>query len=402
MRALCAAIVLAVVAPAAAEDRARAEKYFHVGEKAFRAQNFAAAAENFEEAYRALPLPEIAFSAAQAYRRQYRVDPKIDHARRAVELYRVYLDHVKSGGRVADAADALAEMERELDKVTKASSPAVTASPPPTKTRLGVDVSFGGAPVQTGALREVEDRGLAMPADLLVALDGTTIRPFELYDAPPGKHTVHVAAGGYFPRDKDVVAIEGASSMVEVSLDPRPAHVAIATDDGAEIAIDGTSAGRAPHVPIELPAGAHRIAITRRGREPLVRDLAVANDQTVELQAPLEMTSRRRAVPYVAAGAGVLATASIASGIVAYLAERDAQTILDRKNGPGNVDPAQAPAYADDRDRHQTFFTAAWITGGAAVATAAIAFALYRFDEPTPVAPLVAPGGGGVSLTGHF
>lgn len=84
-----------------------AERHFHAGERAYKAQNFGAAAANFEEAYKALPLPEIAFSAAQAYRRQYRVEPKLEHARRSVELYRVYLDQVKTGGRVGVAADSI-------------------------------------------------------------------------------------------------------------------------------------------------------------------------------------------------------------------------------------------------------------------------------------------------------
>ena len=100
-----------------AEDKAAAERYFRAGAKAYAAQNFAAAATDFDEAYKALPLPEIAFSAAQAYRRLYRVEPKPEYVRRAVELYRAYLDKVKTGGRVGDAADNLAEMERELDKL---------------------------------------------------------------------------------------------------------------------------------------------------------------------------------------------------------------------------------------------------------------------------------------------
>ena len=54
-----------------------------------RRQDFAAAATDFEQAYKALPLPEIAFSAAQAYRRQYQVDAKPSHVARAIELYRV-------------------------------------------------------------------------------------------------------------------------------------------------------------------------------------------------------------------------------------------------------------------------------------------------------------------------
>ncbi|MDB4956871.1 MAG: hypothetical protein JWO36_4440, partial [Myxococcales bacterium] len=109
-------IMIAVVAFAAgtahAEDKAAGERYFRAGAKAYSAQNFAAAATDFDEAWKAFPIPEIAFSAAQAYRKLYRIDPNPGHVRRAIELYRRYLEKVKSGGRVGDAVDNLAEMER--------------------------------------------------------------------------------------------------------------------------------------------------------------------------------------------------------------------------------------------------------------------------------------------------
>src|SRR6185503_11585022 len=76
-----AALLLAALAlaagPARAEgSREEAERYFRAGARAYAAQSFAAAAAHFDEAYRAMPLPEIAFSAAQAYRRLYRIDPR--------------------------------------------------------------------------------------------------------------------------------------------------------------------------------------------------------------------------------------------------------------------------------------------------------------------------------------
>src|SRR4051812_29731724 len=100
MRALVVLVVIVVVAGTARaedrvtvrpEDRVTAETLFRAGERAYRAQNFAGAAEDFYEAWRALPLPEIAFSAAQAYRRQYRVEAKPLYVERAVTLYRAYL-----------------------------------------------------------------------------------------------------------------------------------------------------------------------------------------------------------------------------------------------------------------------------------------------------------------------
>src|SRR5262245_58136921 len=134
-----AIVILLIAHVAYADDRAAAERYFRIGSKAYAAQNFAAAATSFDEAYKALPMPEIAFSAAQAYRRLYQIDPKPQYVRRAVELYKVYLGVVKRGGRVGDAADNLAEMKHELDKL-EAAGVSTSEKPVAARTRLGVNV----------------------------------------------------------------------------------------------------------------------------------------------------------------------------------------------------------------------------------------------------------------------
>ena len=95
-------------------DKKLAAAYFRAGEKAYLAQNFEAAAKNLDEAFKELPAPEIAFSAAQAYRRAHRVKANAAYVARSVELYRFYLSKVTQGGRVGDAADNVGEMEREL------------------------------------------------------------------------------------------------------------------------------------------------------------------------------------------------------------------------------------------------------------------------------------------------
>ena len=84
-------IPVLVAGTARADDKVLAEKYFRAGAKAYSAQNFQAAASNFDEAYKALPMPEIAFSAAQAFRKLYQVEPKPEYVRRAVELFEFYL-----------------------------------------------------------------------------------------------------------------------------------------------------------------------------------------------------------------------------------------------------------------------------------------------------------------------
>jgi tetratricopeptide (TPR) repeat protein len=159
------AVLLLLAGVAHADPRADAERYFRAGAQAYAAQSFAAAAADFDEAYRAMPLPEIAFSGAQAYRRLYRVEPKAEYVRRAVELYRAYLDQVKTGGRVGDAADNLAEMQRELDKLHVGD--ATVAAARVERTRIGVSVVVDSKP--SDALREIGDTAGAGIAGLAVA-----------------------------------------------------------------------------------------------------------------------------------------------------------------------------------------------------------------------------------------
>src|SRR6185312_12505772 len=171
---------------------------------AFAAQNFGAAATDFDEAYKALPLPEIAFSGAQAYRRLYRIDSKPEYVKRAVELYRIYLDKVKTGGRVADAADNLADMEHELDKLEHEG--AKFGSTESSHTRLGVSVTTGG---DAGAVTEIGDATGTQTRGLHATIDGKDVEPFALVDVDAKEHTLAATADGYLPAEKKVVAVSG-------------------------------------------------------------------------------------------------------------------------------------------------------------------------------------------------
>ncbi len=203
MIARVACIVVLLAGITRADDRARAEQYYRAGESAYAKQSFAAAAQDFEEAYKALPIPELAFSAAQAYRRQYRVDPKPEYVERAVTLYRAYLDKVKTGGRVGDAADALTDMQRELDVLIKRGvkfSAEIVAE----HTQLNIVVSLGDAPRSLGALREVEEKQQAPAEHVRVLLDDAVVEPFVQINVAPGPHRVHAEAPGYFATAQDV------------------------------------------------------------------------------------------------------------------------------------------------------------------------------------------------------
>jgi hypothetical protein len=391
------AILLVLSATAHAEDKAGAERYFRAGSAAYSAQDFAAAATDFDEAFKAMPLPEIAFSAAQAYRRLYAIDAKPEYIRRSVELYRVYVGQVKTGGRVGDAADSLAELERELVRLNIKMT---EAAPVVEHTRLGVSVTIAGQ--ADAGLHEVGDTGTAIAAGLHATLDGKPIAPFALIDVDAREHELAVTADGYLPAEKNAVAVTGQSQLIELELRAKPAIVTVKTEEGSHISIDGRVV---PTTKIEIPAGKHLVAITHRGREPFGKELVAQRGETLTLNAPLRETSRRKAVPYVLFSAGLLAAGAITTSIFALQRDSHASD-LHTSILSGN----QLPSVANDYDSAVTsrdhFVTATWILGGAAIAAGATGALLYLFDEPSAeslqITPLVNSSGGGAVFSGRF
>jgi hypothetical protein len=393
MRALV--IILLLATSAHADDRATAEQYFRAGAKAYAAQSFEAAAAHFEEAYRALALPEIAFSTAQAYRKLYRVDPKPQYVKRAVELYRVYLEKVKKGGRVGDAADSLGEMERELARL---GAHKIEALPTVERTRIGVHVTIKGQ--VSDAVREVGDLTGNTMEGVVTKLDGAVIEPFALIDVEEGDHVVSVSAAGYFPVEKKQRAVRGATALVEVELEPQPANVIVKTDGGARIAIDGRGV---PSPRFELPAGKHFLSITRSGRLAYAKELTVARGQVVKIDAPLEKTAKRRAVPWVLGGAGALAALSVTSIVLAAVHDSRASD-LDDEIRRGNASPDKADAFDREIRDRDDYKTGAWVLGGAAVVAGTVGVLLYAFDSPSAesVRLTASPTSAGVTASGRF
>ena len=398
-----ALVILAAIATAAhADDKATAEKYFRAGAQAYSAQNFEAAAADFDEAYKTMPLPEIAFSAAQAYRRLYRIEPKPEYVQRAVQLYRIYLDQVKTGGRVGDAADSLGEMQRELDRLKLSAEP---AAPAPEHTRLGVSVTIRDQHVAASALREIGDAtGAAIPG-LAATLDGKPIEPFALIDVDAKEHVFEVHADGYVPVIKRVVAITGQSQLIEVELQPKLATITVTTEPGASIQLDGRPVATGPAEPFEASAGKHLLTVTLRGHEPAGRELVVARGQALVVSAPLVATSRRRVVPWLIGTAGVLVVGAAITTLVAIDRDDEASDLRAKIAG-GNRPTSDADQYDADVRSRDHFVDATWALGAAAVVAGATAAALYYFDEPSAehlrVTPIATPNSAGVSVVGRF
>jgi hypothetical protein len=401
--------------PAYADDRAAAERYFRAGAKAYAAQRFAAAAADFDEAFANLALPEIAFSAAQAYRRLYRIEPDARHVHRAIELYHAYLAKVTAGGRVGDAADNLAEMERELDKLKAAGKDVARRRREPReadRTRLGVGVVIPDAAPEAirggtaDAPREVSDAGAPIRG-LTATLDGQPLEPFALVDVVPGEHRLVVGADGYFTAEKTTRAIAGQAQLLEVELRPRPARVVVTTEADARIAIDGRPVATAPTPALELTAGSHLLTILHRGREPFARELVVARGQAFALAAPLVPTARRRAVPYVLGGAGGLALGALTTGTLALVHDGRAGD-LHAQIALGNRPPGDGDRYDREVAARDRNVTATWLLGGAAVTAGVVGVLALWLDTPSAEDARVTPAisvidhGAGAGVAGRF
>ena len=390
-----AAALPARAQPAAGEaaGRAEAEQFFRAGERAFKNNSFQAAAELFERAYATLPLPAIAFSAAQAYRLQYALDADPSKLKRAVKLYEAYVAQDPKGKRVGDAAKILAELRPRLEELEK---------------RGKVD----DMPVKTDATT-IMVTTTADVAGATLAIDGG--KPEALHamrEIAPGRHKVVVSAPGYFPAERSKEVLKGVPNVVEIELKPRPAVVSVRAADGAQVSVNGRPAGVTPLVrPIELPPGKHLVTITRRGHHPWSREIQVKRGQSVELDPSFHRTGQRTlAWAVLGVSGGLMVGAGVTFGM-SVAAASDANDLNEKRNEQG-LSEAEREDYDDALDRRDARRSATWILLGSSAAVATAGFLLYFMDNPRAEAEAAAPGltvsasaGGdslGLALGGRF
>lgn len=407
MRVVVCLLLALTVTAARAEgevtgDRKVAEVHFHAGEKAYAMQNFEAAATNFELAYQALPLPEIAFAVAQAYRRWYRIDSKLEYARKSADHYRHYLDKVKTGGKVGVAADGLGEMQREIDKLTAAGAQAAAAvAVVVERTRLGISpVDATEKKKKSEAMREIGDLPEEQTNRYKVTIDGKPVPPYLLVDVEPGPHAVRVEADGFLTAAVVVSVLKGEQRSAEVPLDPQPAKITVKTERGARVRVDG----RAVAAAFEVPAGKHLVTVLRSGRVTVSREIEVGRGQALAFDQPLRKTPRRRAVPFVVAAGVVTGVFTLSGVLLARKLNGDAEDHLAAIQR-GDQRPEVLDDYNKAIDRRGEVMTGSLITGGLTVGILGVAAAMYWLDRPDDEGMRLAPMAGsttGVNVVGRF
>jgi PEGA domain len=386
----------------------QARMLFTAGAKAYEAGQFNAAVQAFEDANRIVPKPQIVFSIAQAHRRQYYLAKEPEHLREAIRRYREYVDTVKEGGRVSDAAQALAELEPIAAR---------TASDPLSPTRPAPK-----DPARVMVMTQLEATR--------ITIDGAPAKAGLAVEVKPGKHHISTSADGYFPDERDVQAVDNALVPVDVSLREKPAHLIVVGSAGASVSIDGRPAGTTPlSSPIEVPAGTHLVSVTKNGHVGYSQELELARDQRKQVAVELADTTQRTVSYALILGGGA---ALIAGGVftgAALVNQSNAQKVLDQKSG-GNLPPSQIDVYNEARGRRDDWSKAAIATFSVGGAVALTGVVLYLFDQPTlampparfedrekkpdtkpapgrepiemSLLPLIGPGLGGAGVRGTF
>jgi tetratricopeptide (TPR) repeat protein len=359
--AILCLVFLPQVALAQSGDRQRAKSFFDAGSLAYDRGRYAEAARAFEEAYRVLADPAIAFSLAQAHRRQYFVDQDPARLGRAIELYRVYLERDARGTRRPEAVEQI-QVLLPLSQAAAPIDPQASAIREPPATEL---MLYSEAPGAVGAIDQAPST--ALPLVVPVA---------------PGVHRVSVEAPGYQARVVEARAIEGRLTPVPVELTERPARVVLATEDGARVFIDGELRGIAPFsAPIELASGAHRLTLLEAGTEGHSMQLVLERDQLLQLDVPLPTTTARRLAYYAFGGGAAFVAAGGVTAILASLAESNAIG-YEEDRGVRNLDSDELGELNSSVGRRDAFRGASIALFTTAIITGAIGVILYFADDP--------------------
>lgn len=348
---LLAIVLLCVAGPATADDRTAAEQFFRIGADAYKRGKFDAAAANFDRAYENLNAPEIAFSAAQAHRLQYQADHDPAHLKRAIELYQAYVAGAPDG---AKRKDALVYLERLHDALGKVDPRQI--APAQDKPSIYVSIALDQA---------------------RITIDGAAVERYTRIDVAPGEHVVAASADGYVPQDQRIRVGE-KPAMIAFELAPRPATVTIRSEPDARITVDGRPV-LLRGTSTEVPAGTRWITVSARGRRPISREVVVSPGQELTLDAPLQPTTQRRAVRWVALGGGALLAGTLVTATIALVSDFSAADLRDRKP----LTAADAADYQRLHSRRDEFRTASLVVGGAALVTAGVALVMYYADDPS-------------------
>lgn len=361
---LALALALGVAAlPAHAQEQSeleRAKASFKAGANAYAAGDYLAAIQALEAAYSLTPLPAIAFSLAQAERKQYALAKQREHLERALVLFRRYLAQEPNGARKNDASLALAELEPLLARV-QTNEPAAKLQQRPTRLMIVSDTP--GVTIQL-------DGGAQAPSPLI-------------REVTPGKHRARLQARGYLDVERDVTAIAGELILTEVRLPERPTSLYVWAPDGSDIYVDGvyiTRGGRLATIP--LSSGFHRLAVGQAGKRLVRRELRLQRGQSHTEYVTLEPTTQRTFSELLFIGSGAALGGGIILSAFAIRSENKAEDFLRRRALNKELRPADLLSYNAALAERARFRTGAAIGVAASLGMLVTGLFLREFDRP--------------------
>jgi len=347
-------------------DLERAKESFRAGATAYAAGDYLAAIQALDAAYQLTPLPAIAFSLAQAERRQYFVDHGSAHLLRAISLYRRYIDVAPNGSRRADALEGLSQLEPLAAVLVqpKPNAPARAPHEPERRTRVLITADAPGA---------------------RLFLDGlpSTAAPL-IREVEPGKHHVEARAPGFYSSERDISAVTGELTLTQFTLREQPSLLSVWTSPEAEIYVDGSyiSAG-GDGVLVQVSSGKHRVAVAQKGHRVGVKEVTLERGKAKSIRVDLEPTGQRLAADAMFIAGGAALGSSLVLSALAIRAENQAEQFLG-ESAHHNVSSADLIHYNNsiiDRDRYR-------LGTGVALASSAGFFItglfLHVLDQPDP------------------
>jgi PEGA domain len=205
---------------------------------------------------------------------------KIDVGKRAVRL----------------SKDGFVDAVQTVDAASGQRLPVTFTLEPKNKTAL-VSVTVGGAPSAT------------------VFVDGKDMGPAPFKgDLTAERHTIEARSPGFVTvgQTVDVLYKEPMSLVLSLSQERHEGRLKVTAPEGAEIAVDEHKVGSGTWEGVVSTTGGHQLVVTRPGFQAYSTEVFVADDQTREVDVPL---NREVGTSWVAWGVGSLLV--VTGGIVA-------------------------------------------------------------------------------------
>lgn len=279
-------------APPSDADRERAAALKKKADAAMDAYKFLDAIEGYDEAYALSHDPAILYNRGRA---------------------------LQALGRFPEALDALESFQKEASPELIAKVPKLSELLYDVRlhvSHLTVVCNVAGAKVR------VRDRQIAITPM-------TTAVPLSV-----GPAKLEVVVDGYFPYTQAIELPPGGGLTVQAQLVARSLSGILVVRSavvGSAVAIDGRAIGVAP-VEVALPAGAHRVSVSREGYEESDTSAIVELGERKEVSIDLAPVKPITAKWWFWTGLGVV----VVSGVVITYA-----LLTEKKAGSGDLQPGQ-------------------------------------------------------------